>query len=101
MRNWLTFDGQMQPGETGNVRCTANHGGEFEISSQDVMEEEGKLYVLQDATVSIVQNPAPSDSEDGLTPKGTACIGMIQIDCQTGQVLGPCIGVWGCSETEE
>ncbi|MDB5396913.1 MAG: hypothetical protein JWM91_4419 [Rhodospirillales bacterium] len=95
----VRFEGVFVAEQT-HYMCRAE-GGVFRAPMVDVTISDGSAYIRVGAIVELVRNPITDDSEGRkqVWPKGdsaTACIGRVEISCETGTVVGACDGIWAC-----
>lgn len=103
MDEWVSFDGNAVSIASGKYRLSASTGGEFELFSESVKIEPGKIKVKVGALARITKHPTvTSDAapDEAMISAGdcdhTACIGLVEICCGSERVLRACIGAWGC-----
>ena len=59
------------------------------------------VFVAYVATSSSPSPTSTGNGQDGQVP-GTntcfsQCIGVVELECGTGTIMGACLGAWGCS----
>jgi len=101
MNEWLDFQGE-----------ATDRGGVFVLTptSKNGSVELDMAYVQVGATVKVrkgaigrvVSTPTGSQPTDrppsirSSCPHGTMCIGLVELCCGSGEVVGACLGAWGC-----
>jgi hypothetical protein len=86
--------------EQTHYMCRAD-GGVFRTPMDDVEISDGSAFIRIGAIVEFVRSPITENNEgreqtrtDSAT--ATACIGRVEISCDTGTVVGACDGTWAC-----
>jgi hypothetical protein len=85
--------------EQTHFMCRAE-GGVFRAPLTDVELLNGSAYIRVGALVELVRSPIGEADAGREQPvrsgEATACIGQVEISCETGTVVGACSGSWAC-----
>ena len=77
-----------------------SEGGVFRAPIADVEILNGSAFIRIGARVELVRSPISEDDagrdQPARSDAATACIGQVEISCETGTVLGACSGIWAC-----
>jgi hypothetical protein len=94
----VKFEGIFTAEQT-HYMCRAE-GGVFRAPTADVEVSAGSAYIRIGAVVELVRSPIGEDNagrEQAVAGnRATACIGHVEISCETGAVVGACTGIWAC-----
>jgi len=99
MSDKVKFEGIFVAEQT-HYMCRAE-GGVFRAPRDDVEISDGAAFIRIGAVVELVRSPIPDGNEGqeqtrAGTDSASACIGGVEISCDTGTVIGECAGVWAC-----
>jgi hypothetical protein len=94
MLEWATFHGKVEE-TAGSWRLTATgDDGAFTLPKDAVVCEHGKISVKVGSTATAIEEPKHLGDVIGLESKDgcshTCSIGLVEICCDNGRIIGPC-----------
>lgn len=105
MAKWIKSDGALdgEPVDSA-AKIRGSLGGVVAVKAGEWRKRNGHLEVLEGANVEIIESPLQElsmsfDKDLDIAAcrcRKVACIGLILICCDNGDVVGGCIGVSGC-----
>lgn len=99
---WLAFRGHLVREEAEVVTLGTPQGNaQLDVRLEDLQRDGDRILVRRGATVQVTRNPTdhfkPADVrvDRAECPSGnTKCVGNLLICCESGKVIGSCVGVW-------
>jgi hypothetical protein len=99
MAEWVEFKGTAKETSDGYHLTTSDNNGVLEAKKDAVSVQDGKVRLKVGETVKIgvdAKGKRPDSQPRSPGCSRTACIGLVLICCDNGQVIGACIGAFGC-----
>jgi hypothetical protein len=101
-REWLEFDGSAKL-ENGSYTLSASKGGGILIVAvSDIVVSDSIVLIRKGASAKIANKPLSAEGSCMGTracPRNnpcSTCIGAVILCCEGHNVVGACLGYWGC-----
>lgn len=94
MSDWATFHGSVAEAGDGYTLTATGGNGVFSLPKECVLFQHGKISVKVGAIADVTQEPTGMDDIVGFEKKEnckrTCAIGMVEICCDDGRIIGAC-----------
>jgi hypothetical protein len=94
MSDWATFHGSVAEAGDNYTLTAAGENGILSLPKECVLFEHGKISVKVGSIANIIREPTGVDDivgfEAKVNCKRTCAIGMVEICCDDGRVVGAC-----------